>query len=522
MRHNLKKLLVLAVAAAIVFSALLYLLRRRGGASLSFIGAARRVGGSCLLVETEETRFIVDCGSFTGRSGPPVLPSEPESLSFAIVTHAHLDHCGLLPELFASGFCGKVYCTQPTAELAGVMLRMTRSFSRNKVTKGDFERAIRSFTAVPFGEPRSVGRVTFEFGRAEHILGASFVGIALDTGRGRRRIVISGDLGSGNSVLLPPLEGAGTADYVIMESTYGGFVRGGAAGFLERHGDFAGALSAAIRRGGDVLIPAFTLGRTQEVLAVIDFLQREDIIPAGTEVFVDSPTAQKINSIYRGFPHELSNWAGRFYGEGILEFPELREVRSRTSLKIHSRHHNPTIFLSSSGDLRYANSPRHLMHMFGDSLNLLAFVGWVQPGSLGSKMLAGKEAVLVRYQSGRSWKEEWISPAIEVRKFGSFSAHADQTGLIRWLEKIGGVRKVFLVHGEEDEASALAGIIRSWLGLEVVIPDEGRRFVISEAGSAAPRMFAAGQQAEPVACRAPRFLSGRTAGIVVRIPGRPA
>ncbi|MCK4235849.1 MAG: hypothetical protein KAX38_01940, partial [Candidatus Krumholzibacteria bacterium] len=247
------------------------------------------------------------------------------------------------------------------------------------------------------------------------------------------------------------------------------------------------------RRGGDVLIPAFTLGRTQEVIAAIDLFSGMGVIPPGTEVYVDSPTARKITEIYRSFAEELSPWAREFYEGAVLRSSTLREVKSRTSLKVHTRNHRPSIFLSSSGDLDYANSPRHLMKMFGDGRNLLCVVGWQSPGSLGARLASGESPVLVRYRERKRFRKDWISPVLEVQSFKSFSGHADQGQLIRWLQSVRGARKVFLVHGEAGPAQALAGKIKKELGLDVEIPERGERFVIPVvAGEARSGVSAAG------------------------------
>ncbi|UCF05732.1 MAG: MBL fold metallo-hydrolase [bacterium] len=452
--------------------------RESGEVALTFCGAAREVGGSSLLVETGETRFVVDCGVF-GSQGRRVLPPEPESISFVVLTHAHLDHCGLIPELYAGGFHGEIYCTAPTAELVPIMLGMQRGLSREKVSRAAFDRAVAGCTPVPFDSTVTVQGISFTLKHAGHLLGAVFVECAIATPDGPVNIVISGDLGSGSSLLLPPLDTPERGEYVVMESTYGGTIRtvtGEGAG--ERHRCFAEAVGAALERGGDVLIPAFALGRTQEVCATIDLYRKRGIIPSGTEVYVDSPSARSISRVYRRFPHELSRWAREFYGESILDSGGLREVRSKTSLKVHARRHEPVVFVSSSGDLEHASSPRHLMRLYGDPRNLVCFVGWLAPLSLGARLAAGESSVMVRHRDGKRFKREWISPVLEVRRIDSFSGHADQLGLLEWLGGIQGAEKVFLVHGELEQARALAEAIRLEYGLEVVIPKRGERVIL--------------------------------------------
>lgn len=439
-------------------------------AELRFLGGAGGVGGSCLLVEHDGTRFLVDCGSTYG--GDACTP--PPDASFVIITHAHLDHCGRLPELFESGFDGKVYCTPPTADILPIMLGMSRSISRDKVGKDVLEAAVSAIVPVPFDSTVSSGAVSFTMRRAEHLLGAAFVEIAFGDPGEETHLVVSGDLGSGNSILLQELEPCTRADYVVMESTYGGVTRDAAGETLEeKHGEFGSAVGEALGRGGDVLVPAFTLGRTQEVMAAVELFRRGGLIPSGTLVYVDSPTAQRITGIYRAYRGELSRAAGNLFGGKVLEYQALREVRSRTSLAVHGRNHAPSIFISSSGNMDYANSPRHLMRMHGERLNLCCIVGYQAPGSTGARLLDGEYPLPVRYREGNETREEWIIPLLEVKGFESFSGHADHGRLLDWLGGIDGVREVFLVHGEVERSEALALAVEEKLGIDASVPRTG-------------------------------------------------
>ncbi|MBN2185156.1 MAG: MBL fold metallo-hydrolase [Candidatus Krumholzibacteriota bacterium] len=461
--------------------------------SITFLGAAREVGGSCHLVTAGKTRFLVDCGSL-GKAGKEGLPEDPASLSFVLLTHAHSDHCGLIPELYELGFDGEVFCTEATSEIIPIMWRMGRSFSKEKVSKASFDESIEKISAVPFDTIIEKNAVSFRFRRAGHLLGAAFIEIWIADDPDTVKVVFSGDLGSGASLLIPPLEYCSGADFVIMESTYGSTVRdsvkgggkdpasvgaGTGASNIFRHDEFAGAVGETLKNGGDVLIPAFTLGRTQEVIAALDLYHSNGTIPAGTLVYTDSPTAKKISDIYRSREEDLSGWARRFYSGRILHSNRLREVKSRTSMKVHERSHEPAIFISSSGDLDHANSPRHLMKMFDDPRNLVCIVGWQPPWSVGNRIVSGKDPVLIKYSMGRKHNREWISPLLQAMKVSSFSAHADQEGLVRWLSSISGVRKVFLVHGEYENSRALAVRIEDELGIDTGIPRRGETAVLA-------------------------------------------
>jgi len=472
---------ILAAAAALLLvGAGIWLLRpspTAGEVAVTFRGGAREVGGSCILVEVPGDSFLVDCGSF-GSAGDAIIPERPGGISFVILTHAHSDHCGLLPELCAAGFDGEIYCTPPTADLVPVMLRMARNSSRQKVPRDDFDRSLASLRPVPYDETVRRGAVSFTLRRAQHLLGAAFVEVDVETGSGPMRIVFSGDLGSGGSLLLAPLEPCGRADYLVMESTYGGTVREQPEDVAERYESFAGAVGTALRRGGDVLIPAFTLGRTQEVLAALDLYADRGVIPPGTLIYSDSPTANRITRIYRDHPGELAGPAASIYGDEPLTRPTHREVRSRTTMKVHERPHEPAVFITSSGNLEYANAPRHLVRMADDPDDLLCIVGWQSPGSVGARLAAGDSTVLVRCREGSRTVEYWISPSIEVARFDAFSGHADADGLVDWAGRIEGVRRIFLVHGEPEQAQALSRRLAERCGVSAEVPSAGLRVVL--------------------------------------------
>lgn len=472
MRGLSKRIAPLLLILIAVLLIVVHFTRRGEEIELVFVGGVRGVGGSCLLVQGAGVRFLVDCGSTFGGEAP----SLPADVSFVIITHAHLDHCGRLPELFSAGFRGPVYCTPPTADLLPVMLRMAGSISRDGVGKDDLDAALSAIIPVPFDSTMHMGPVSFVLRRAEHLLGAAFTEIGFGGSSERADLVVSGDLGSGYSLLLRGLERCRRADYVVMESTYGGVMRDlWGATPVERHEPFARAVGSALERGGDVLVPAFTLGRTQEVMAAVECFRGSGLIPAGTLVYVDSPTARRITDVYRAHAGELSESARTLFGGDVLDYPALREVRSKTSLAVHGRNHSPSIFISSSGSMDYANSPRHLMRMYDNRLNLCCIVGYQAPGSTGARLLGGESPLLVRSREGKETLEEWITPLLEVKGFESFSGHADHSRLLDWLGGIEGVRGVFLVHGEAERSDALAAAIGEELGMEASVPRPGER-----------------------------------------------
>ncbi len=262
-----------------------------------------------------------------------------------------------------------------------------------------------------------------------------------------------------------------------MESTYGAVVRKRRGAVPSRlYSLFGAQVGRALGEGGDVLIPAFTLGRTQEVMAVLDLYEAEGVVPKGTLIYSDSPTAKKVTEIYRMFPEELSATAVKMYGSTPLEAPWHREVRSRTSLKVHERPHEPAVFISSSGNLEYANSPRHLVRMADRPENLLCLVGWQSPGSVGYKLERGDSLVVVRCREGGKAVDYGLAPRMKTLAFNVFSSHADADGLVDWLKGAGRPRTVFLVHGEPDQSGPLAERIGRDLGLAVKVPSDGDSF----------------------------------------------
>jgi len=443
---------------------------------ITFYGGVRGIGGSALLIKVSDEKFLIDFGSSID-GNPRKVPFDARDISFVIITHAHTDHCGALTELFQEGFDGPVYCTPATSELLPVMLRMVRSLNRRRIGKEALNRAVASIIPVEFGRKVRKEHLSFVFRRAEHLLGAAFVELELYKGADTVRVAVSGDLGGGNSVLLKPIDRPGRVDFVVVESTYGDLARADSMlSPIEKKEEFARTIADALKSGGDVLIPAFALGRTQEVLVAIDYYIRTGVIPP-CDVYVDSPTARRINRIYRHFPGELSELAKQLYPVDILRFRSLIEVKSRVSLRVHNSKHRPSIFVSTSGNLDYAISPRHLLKMFDDPKNLVMIVGYQEPGSVGYRLLRGDTAVAVT-DTG-SGKKYWIRPRCSVAGTHSFSGHADRRVLLWWIGATGKPHRVFIVHGDLKKSEALGRAIEKELGLEYIIPVKGKTYKLA-------------------------------------------
>ncbi len=445
---------------------------------LQILGAARTIGGSACLVQTGKERLLIDFGSNPRQKGGQEeagLPVDPVSLDYVFVTHAHMDHAGAIPVLFRrGGFRGRVIATAATRELLAESwpgsLRIDREDGRADYDEGDIEKALASFQTVSY-DSRIVlsSTLAFRLRNAGHILGSAMVELWIGGKNGTVKVVATGDMGSGFPPLLPPPAEIDEGDVVIVESTHGAVSRP-----TRTYRPFGEAVRQTLQGGGSVLIPAFTLDRTQKVLNVLGRLKAEGVIPAGTPVYVDSPGAAAVTRIYRGYRRDLANTAGKGpAGKDILSFPGLQEVTGGEALDAHDRG-RPAIYVTASGMLDHGWAPGHLARMIGDRRNLLVLVGWQAPESLGASLLSGAGTVRIprRKASGGGLGEEEQDREvrIRVRAFGFFSNHADGCDILSWLARFPWLRQVIVIHGEGTNAPDLARFIERNLGFPASAP----------------------------------------------------
>lgn len=457
---------------------------------LTFYGAAETVTGSCALFSTDEgARLLIDCGMFQGsaalrdRNDDP-FPFDPGSIDGLILTHAHIDHSGLLPRLVREGFKGRIYATRATSDLCRILLmdtahlqaadakwqnRRRRRAGRPPVrplyTPEDVEQCFRFFDGVDYGERVEAGRgVDLTFRDAGHILGSSFVEVRAGSGKSPRTVVFSGDLGMRNRPLLNDPEPPGEADIVVIESTYGD----------RRHKDrdaslneLAAVVRDTVGRGGNVLIPAFAVGRTQEILFEIQRLTREGRIPR-LHLYVDSPLAISATEIYLRHRESLDEET-----RALLErrdapgpCPTLHLVESVEESRALNRIESGAIIVAASGMCEGGRIVHHLKHNLWRPESSIVFVGFQSRGTLGREIVDGAETVSVL--------GEEIAVRARVHTIGSFSAHADQAELLWWIGHFtNSALRVLVNHGEPDAASALAGRIRKAHPWRVQVPRPG-------------------------------------------------
>ena len=452
---------------------------------LRFCGAARRVTGSCFLFELAARRFLVDCGMFQGGRTTFELnyapfAFDPRRLDFVLLTHAHIDHSGLLPRLCAEGFTGPIYTTAATRDLAEVLLPDSAHLQRLAAERA--ERHGREFRAVytmedaraALGQLRPVGYdQIFEPGSgvrarlvdAGHILGSAIVELWLSGGGQERKVVVSGDLGQpGRPIVRDPTPVA-EADVLLIESTYGNRDHKPLAATLD---ELVEALDHALNeRRGMVLVPAFALGRTQEFLYYLNELSRAGRL-RDLNVFVDSPMAAEITAITARhlelFDAEARRMARTPPPAG--KTPRLTFTSSTQESMALNRLAGGAVIVAASGMCDGGRIRHHLKHHLPNPRTSVIIIGFQAQGTLGRRLVEGAETV-------RIFGDE-VPVRAQIVTLGGFSAHADQSALLGWL---GSFRrppaKLYLVHGEEDVATAFAASIAQRLGWRAHVPAQG-------------------------------------------------
>lgn len=440
---------------------------------LTFYGAAREVTGSCALIETGKTRVLVDCGMFQGgghgyqRNLEP-FPFEPSSIDAVIMTHAHIDHIGRIPKLVKDGFNGRIFSTHPTRlfsklmwqDASRVMKDEARKLGLPRIYKAeDVGRAYGLTHGVEYDTKMKVsGDVSINLRESGHIFGSSFIEIEADG----VKLVMSGDLGNDYVPILRQTADIGQGDVIVMESTYGNRVH-------EEPKTRAARLQKAvvenIKRKGVLLIPAFSLERTQELLYELNDMVENHKIP-NVPIYLDSPLAIKVIPIYHQFPkyYDTEAAALKKAGDDFLRFPGLHmTTNTADSLSIKDRP-SPKIIIAGSGMMHGGRIMHHLVDYLADPKNSVLIVGYQSAGTLGRKVQEGVKIVHIDHQ------EIEVKASVEV--IGAYSAHADQSKLLRWVSSgKSEPKKVILNHGELEAMEELAGKIRAEQGLDVVIPE---------------------------------------------------
>ncbi len=443
--------------------------------------------GSKFLIEHDRSAVLVDCGLFQGPKAlrkrnwePP--PFELDDLDAVVVTHAHVDHVGAVPRLTAAGYRGPVYATHDTVELSRIVLPDSghlheeeaefanrRGFSKHRpalplYTEADARRSLGQFRGVDFHTDVEVAPgVHARFRRAGHILGAASITLSFDGGPS---VVFSGDLGTGDHPILVPPDPPEVADVLVCESTYGDRDRPD----IDVEGRLGDAIATTARQGGTVVIPAFSVDRTEMILWHLAELERAGAIP-DLPIYVDSPMASAALDVYRRAATNSSDDLRASMGDGTL-FRSLQVRETKTteqSIELNGLR-GPMIIVSASGMATGGRVLHHLDRCLGDPVNSVILVGFQAPGTRGRSLLDGADSIKFfgRYHPVRA-------DVVEV----PLSAHADRGELLSWIASAPRPPDtVYLVHGEADSAETLASSVTAKLGLNAVAARSGERVLL--------------------------------------------
>ena len=462
---------------------------------IEFLGAAHEVTGSCHYVTFGDKHVLVDCGM---EQGPDLyvnqeIPVNAAAVDYVFVTHAHIDHSGLLPLLYNHGFRGQIFATEATTQLCNIMLKdsahiqMFEAEWRNRKAKRagkpevvpmyDMNDAMGVLTHFVPCEYNSIVEICdglkVRFVDAGHLLGASSIEMWIREDDEEVKVVFSGDIGNGNRPLIKDPQYIKDADYVVMESTYGDKEH-------ETPPDYAVALAGVLKdtftRGGNLVIPAFSVGRTQEMLYFIRQIKAEGLVKNhdNFEVYVDSPLAVEATNVFnRNVPGYYDDDAMALIKQGInpISFPGLKiSVTSDDSIAINVST-TPKVIISDSGMCDAGRIRHHLKHNLGRPECTILFVGYQSVGTLGRNLVEGATEVKLF--------GETIEVQAEITSLAGVSGHADCEGLMKWIgafEKK--PKRVFVVHGEDTVTDVFAARIKDELGIDAVAPYTGAEYVL--------------------------------------------
>jgi metallo-beta-lactamase family protein len=457
---------------------------------ITFHGAARTVTGSRHLIEVGGSRVLLECGLYQGRDEEMAaynsrFPFDPRSLDAVVLSHAHLDHCGMIPGLVRAGYDGPVYATAATADLtryimldsAGIQESDAEFENRHRppgqpkvqplYTEVDAQAASRLFRTVGWGERfEPAPGVNVSFQRAGHILGAAVLCIELEDGGQRRNLGFSGDLGRYRIPLLEDPTPLTDVRTLILESTYGDRTHVAPEVAYERLRDVA---RECFDRHGKLLIPSFAMGRAQELIYAFHRLFDSGELPR-VPVYLDSPLATRLTEVFRTHQEEYDAESRSFMAHDNhrtpLDFPEVRYLSSVEESRTLNDTEGPMVIISPSGMLTGGRVRHHLRHVVGNPRHTVLIVSWQAPGTLGRRLVDREPTVRLF--------GEMVDVRAKVEVINGFSAHADRDGLVAFAAAVGpSLAEVVLVHGEPAAAESLAIDLRRALDVPVHIPDLG-------------------------------------------------
>ena len=455
---------------------------------LRFLGAAQNVTGSRHLLQANGIRILIDCGLYQERQfrdrNWEAFPTPPKSINAVLLTHAHLDHCGLLPKLVREGFTGRIYCNPATAEIAKIILldsakiqeedaEHKRKRHKKEGRKGpypevplytteDAEACFPLFSPIRYRESIALGDgVEATFYDAGHVLGSSIIRAKVRQNGEERIILFSGDIGRPDRPIVCDPTVFDKADYVLIESTYGNRNHEDTKDVKEMIGD---VINSTKKAGGNIIVPSFALERSQEVLYYINELLLEKKIPH-LKIFLDSPMASRITEVFKNHPELFDEQMAEFVKnhESPFNLPELEMAGNADESKAINDIKGTIMVIAGSGMCTGGRVKYHLVNNISGPNNTIMFVGYQAIGTLGRQIVDGAKKVRILGQQ--------YPVKAKVVRINGFSAHADRDELLKWLRELEAPPiAVFVVHGESESAKAFGDYVREQTGWDVTVP----------------------------------------------------
>ncbi len=461
---------------------------------ITFYGAAQTTTGSMHLVEANGKRILLDCGLYQGHRKEAFeknrnLPIDPATIDYVILSHAHIDHSGNLPQLVRQGFRGRVFARQATTELCDILLRDSCFLQKRDLDyinkkrrrdgkkpfeplydEKDVDALMQLFRPLHLHEPREISRgITLEFFNAGHILGSALIQLDIKSDHGKNhRLLFSGDLGQPDQPILRHFEYPSGADILLVESTYADRFHPSADDVelrLERY------LKQIDRRNAKLLIPAFSVGRTQQIIYYLNRLRARNKVPREVKVFIDSPLSQKATRIYANHPEVYNAEARRMIanGENPLEYPGMTFIGSPEESKALNEMPGPMIIIAASGMCEGGRVLHHLKNCVQNPDNIILIVGFQAENTLGRRVVEMKNPLRIL--------GEEVELRAQVEVINALSAHADRGGLQDWLGEVSdNVRHAFAVHGEPEKVGAMEQLLKEMGVPNVSAPLPGQTF----------------------------------------------
>ena len=464
---------------------------------VSFHGAARNVTGSKHLITLDNgTKILLDCGMFQGMGKETDALNEyfgfnPAEVNYLILSHAHIDHSGLIPRLVAQGFKGEIYCTPATMDLARILLMDSAKIqqqdseysNKHRARKGlpllmplytedDAMACLRQFRIVKYSTELQINEdVKVELTDVGHIIGSAAVHLTINENGKTNRLTFSGDVGRYGDLILKSPETFAQSDYILLESTYGDSLHQDAEPAEELLKEII--YQTCILRGGKVIIPAFSVGRTQELLYSLNHLEERGILP-DVKYYVDSPLSIKATNVVKSHPENFNKHVQdiMLHDDDPFNFKKLTFIQDTIASKALNSDPDPCVIISASGMAEAGRIKHHIKNNISDEKNTILMVGYCEPNSLGGRLMAGHTSVSI-------FGEEYAVKA-EVRTIRSMSAHGDYEDLLKFIEcqNPSKVKKLFLVHGEYNVQEAFKQKILGKGFASVEIPERHQEFIL--------------------------------------------